>query len=207
MRVLIVDDDAIVLSSIEMILKSVGVEVVGSASSGIEAYERYKELMPDVVLMDIRMEEVEEYSAAGIWATKKIISEFPDAKILLLTTFNEEDYIKEAIKLGAKGYILKQNFGNLKSSLEAVMNDNIVLDRDVLTTAIKSEYKAKLPSDITDREMEIIELVSDGLNNKEIANKLFLSEGTVRNYLSIILEKLECRDRTQLVIKYLKGEF
>lgn len=154
--------------------------------------------------MDIRMDTMTGLEAADI-----ILKKYPDAKILFLTTFSDDEYIVRALHLGAKGYILKQDFESLLPALKSVANGQSVFG---------SEVVGKLPGflnqtekfdgstfGITTKEMELIELVADGLSNKEIAEKLFLSEGTVRNYLSSILEKLELRDRTQLAVFYYKN--
>ena len=133
---------------------------------------------------------------------------FPDnAKILLLTTFSDDEYIVKSLSVGAKGYILKQDFEGIVPAIHAVMKGQSVFCGEIVNKIPKlmssSEQTDWSEYDILDKEMEIIELVSRGLSNKEIANNLCLSEGTVRNYLSIILEKLELRDRTQLVVFYL----
>lgn len=196
MRIIVVDDDAIVRTSLKSILKTKGYEVVAEGSDGLEAKELYESLHPDVLLMDIRMKE---YS--GLWAAKHVLAIDPDAKILLLTTFEDDEYIREAIELGCRGYLLKQNIAGITSALEAVLNDQLVYDSQV-ASRIEPRRLTKLPENLSDREKEVVHLVSQGLSNAEIAKELFLSEGTVRNYLSTILDKLELRDRTQLAIYY-----
>ena len=180
-------------------------EVVGLGSNGKEAIALYEEWKPDVLLMDIRMEEM-----TGLEAGHEILKQNSEAKILFLTTFSDDEYIVKALHMGAKGYILKQNFESIVPALLAVHNGQTVFGDEITeklpdlmnTSSKEPDFK---DYDITDKEMEIIRLVADGLNNKEIAEKLFLSEGTVRNYLSTILEKLGVRDRTQLAIVYYKG--
>ncbi|MCH5251928.1 MAG: response regulator transcription factor, partial [Lachnospiraceae bacterium] len=143
----------------------------------------------------------------GLDASIQILKDFPKANILLLTTFSDDEYIVRALHMGAKGYILKQNFESIAPALMAVQNNQTVFG-DEITDKLPDLMRAAPERqdfreyDITDREMEIIRQVAEGLNNKEIAEKLFLSEGTVRNYLSIILDKLGLRDRTQLAIFY-----
>ena len=145
----------------------------------------------------------------GLEAAEAILSEFPDAVILFLTTFSDDEYIVKALKLGVKGYLLKQDYKSLSGALRAALAGQSVFGGaivDKLPNLVTSEpqtydYSAH---DITEKEFEVIQLVSDGFSNKEISQKLFLSEGTVRNYLSSILEKLNLRDRTQLAIFYLK---
>ena len=143
---------------------------------------------------------------SGIEAGEKILAGYPDARILYLTTFSDDEYIIKAVLMGAKGYILKQDFESICPVLETVMNGQTVFGSDVAS---------KLPELLTnhssfdfdhygivEKEQEIIEQVAKGLSNKEIASLLYLSEGTVRNYISTILEKLSLRDRTQLAIFY-----
>ncbi len=202
MNIVIVDDDKLVALSLKTILESTGrikVSAMGeSGSDGIRLFDEYK---PDVMLMDIRMDGM-----TGLEAGEIILKNNPEAKILYLTTFSDDEYIVKALNMGAKGYILKQDFEGIAPALEAVMNgqsvfgEKVISKLPVLMKASKgfdySEYG------INEKEQEIIVLVSEGLSNKEIASELFLSEGTVRNYLSEILEKLNLRDRTQLAIFY-----
>lgn len=203
MKVLIVDDDKLVSLSLKTILEAdEQVEVVGLGSSGTEAIELYERLCPEVLLMDIRMDGM-----TGLEAGSRILSVHPDAKILFLTTFSDDEYIVKALHIGAKGYILKQNFESIVPALAAVHQGQTVFG-DEITTKLPELMKAPQHErdfsryDITDKEMEIIRQVARGLNNREIAETLFLSEGTVRNYLSTILEKLGLRDRTQLAVFY-----
>lgn len=200
MRLIVVDDDKIVVRSLTTILKSKGFDVVGEANDGKEALEIYKKLHPDIVLMDIRMEGYD-----GIWATENIINHDKDAKILLLTTFSEENYIKKAIKKGARGYILKDNFDDLAPAIEMVNMGNYVFDPDVYKIAINVK-NINEPDSLTNRELEVLKLIGEGFTNKEIGEKLFLSEGTIRNYVSSIFLKTGTKDRTELAVKYLKGE-
>ena len=165
------------------------------------ALKLYDEFDPDVLLMDIRMSGM-----TGIEAGEKILEKHSDAKILYLTTFSDDEYIVKALKIGTKGYILKQNFECIVPALKTVMKGQTVFGDEVIN---KLPVLMKKTSDfdyekygINDKEKDIISLVAQGLSNKEIATELFLSEGTVRNYLSSILEKLELRDRTQLAIFY-----
>jgi len=206
MKVLIIDDDTLVSLSLKTILEASGqVEIVGIGGSGTEAVELYDSLAPDILLMDIRMEGM-----TGLEAGVHILSAHPKAKILFLTTFSDDEYIVKALKMGAKGYILKQNFESIVPALLAVEGgQNVFGDQitgrlpDLMATAASGPDYEKY--DISEREQKLISLVAEGLNNREIAEKLFLSEGTVRNYLSNILEKLELRDRTQLAVFYYRG--
>lgn len=206
MKVIIVDDDPIVSMSLKVIIeadKSDGdaLEVVGTGSSGTDAIKLYEEHIPDVIVMDIRMEGVN-----GLDASEEIISKHPDAKILLLTTFLDDEYINKALKVGVKGYVLKQDVAGLCSTIRAINDGQSVFGSrivsklpDIMNRKSTFDYEAH---GITDREKEMIELVADGLSNKEIATKMFLSEGTVRNMMSAVLEKLNLRDRTQLACFY-----
>lgn len=203
MKVLIIDDDKLVSLSLKTILEADGrVDVVGIGNSGSDAITLYEEKQPEILLMDIRMEGM-----SGLEAGKIILEKYPEAKILFLTTFSDDEYIVKALHIGAKGYLLKQNFESIVPALLAVDNGQTVFG-DEITGKLPTLLNQSTPSinldkfDITEKEMEIIKQVAEGLNNKEIAEALFLSEGTVRNYLSTILEKLSLRDRTQLAIFY-----
>ncbi len=202
MRILLVDDDVFVTNSLRIILtEDPQIEVCGIGHDGMEAIALYEELRPDILLMDIRMTTL-----SGLDASKQILSVHPDAKILLLTTFSDDDYIVKALKLGTKGYLLKQDYQSIIPALKAVYSGQTVFGDSIISKVpnlmsrpTTFDYESH---QINERELEVIKLVADGLNNKEIAAALFLSEGTVRNYLSTILEKLELRDRTQLAVFY-----
>ena len=220
LKVVIIDDDPMVSLSLKTILEASGeIEVAAVGNDGSEALTLYKEHTPDVLLTDIRMEKI-----TGLEGAAHVLKECPEAKILLLTTFNDDEYIVKALSLGAKGYILKQDFAAIAPAVMAVSSGQTVFGGEVMNkipglmsvSEADSEKEKEAESggqsrdeiilekyDINDKELGIIRLVADGLNNKEIADELFLSEGTVRNYLSIILEKLELRDRTQLAVFYL----
>ncbi|HHW22860.1 MAG TPA: response regulator transcription factor [Clostridiaceae bacterium] len=206
MRVLVVDDDKLVVESLKTILEADGeIEVAGTGFSADEAIRLYDSLKPDVLLMDIRME-----GKTGIDAAKTIIEKDNTAKILFLTTFSDDEYIARAFLIGAKGYILKQNFESINSAIKAVFLGQRVFGDEIISripVLINSNgYKQeRLKHKLTERELEIVVHVANGLSNKEIAEKMFLGEGTVRNYISTILEKLDLRDRTQLAIYYYKN--
>lgn len=202
MNIVIIDDDKLVAVSLKTILESTGsVNVLAMGSCGEEAIELYSLHKPDVLLMDIRMNGM-----SGIEAGEKILAGYPDARILYLTTFSDDEYIIKAVLMGAKGYILKQDFESICPALETVMNGQTVFGSDVASKLPElltnhSSFDFDLYG-IAEKEQEIIEQVAKGLSNKEIAARLYLSEGTVRNYISAILEKLSLRDRTQLAIFY-----
>ena len=205
MNVLVIDDDKLVCSSLKIILSSnPAIHVVGTGNSGKDAIRLYEELHPDILLMDIRMEEM-----SGLEAGEQILSAHKDAKILYLTTFLDDDYIIKALNIGATGYMLKQNYESIIPALLAVESGNNVYGNEIITKlpsllAQTSSTKTYEEYGITEKEYDIILKISEGLSNKEIADILFLSEGTVRNYISLILEKLELRDRTQIAIFYYK---
>ena len=206
MRVLIVDDDALIRDSLKILIGlEEDMEVMGTASNAQEAIELCKHSQPDIVLMDIRMPVMD-----GVLGTKLIRSQFNNIKVIILTTFKDDEYIKEAIKNGASGYILKnQSSDSIIESIRAVYKGTIVLEEEVaqsLTSMLKEGKKKNLNQlDITEREMDVLRLLGEGLSNKEIAEKLYLSEGTVRNYVTMLLEKFDLRDRTQLAIYYVKN--
>lgn len=206
MKILVVDDDALIRDSLKILLGlEEDIEVIGTASNGQEAYELVRHKRPDIVLMDIRMPVMD-----GVLGTKLIKESFNEVKVVILTTFKDDEYIKEAIKNGAEGYILKnQSSDSIIEGLRAVYKGNTVFEKDVVKviTSMFDNRKKKNPKDfgLTKREVEILTFLSDGLSNKEIAEKMFLSNGTVRNYITNLLEKLQQRDRTQLAVFYLKN--
>lgn len=206
MKVLIVDDDALIRESLSILLGlDDDIEIVGTASNGQEAFGSCQKLSPDIVLMDVRMPVMD-----GVLGTKLIKSSFKDIKVVILTTFQDDEYIKEAIKNGAEGYILKnQSSDSIVDSLKTVVKGNMVLEKNVaetLSSLIKNENKKDISKyNLTDREMDILKLIGEGLSNKEISAEIHLGEGTIRNYVTNLLEKLELRDRTQLAIFYLKN--
>jgi DNA-binding NarL/FixJ family response regulator len=197
-----VDDDALLLKSLQMILKAEGIDEVFTSKNGKEAFDIYKDHKIDLVLQDIRLQDEN-----GIEIASKLLEYDKEAKIILLTTFKDEEYINKAIKIGIKGYILKDNIDSLFQSVQTVMAGNMVLDSEVVQDIKLSNQVKKSIEDfgITERELEIIKLLAEGMNNKEISQSLYLSEGTVRNYISNLLEKLYLRDRSQIVVFYYKN--
>jgi DNA-binding NarL/FixJ family response regulator len=203
MRILVVDDDRLVTSSLKTILKSdKEIEVTATGNSGWQAVELYRKHRPDILLIDIRMEGM-----SGIDAAEEIIAEDKDAKVLFLTTFSDDEYITRAFQIGAKGYILKQNYESIIPSVKAVYMGQRVFGDEIISKIPHISRKENVLEKygLNEKEMAIIKHVADGLSNREISRILYLSEGTVRNYISIILEKLNLRDRTQLAIFYYKN--
>lgn len=206
-RTIIIDDDMFVCISLKTILQADSqIEVLAVGTDGASAVRLYRELHPDILLMDIQMAGM-----SGLEAGETILREDGHARILYLTTFSDNEYIIKALRMGAKGYLIKQEIEAIAPAMKAVMSGQSVFGSEIVT---------KLPSlmwqtggmenefarfGIQDREMEVIRLVAKGLNNREIANTLYLSEGTVRNYLTVILDKLGLRDRTQLAVFYFTG--
>lgn len=207
MKIVIVDDDKLVAMSLKMIIEASNeATVLACGHSGKEAVALYDEYNPDILLMDIRMEEM-----SGLEAGEEIINKHEDAKVLFLTTFNDDEYIVKALSIGAKGYIIKQEYESIVPALKAVYEGQTVFGSDVMEKIpgmLKNNRDSGLDYEkfgLSRQEYEIVEYVAEGLSNKEIADKLCLSEGTVRNYISSILSKLDLRDRTNLAIFYYKN--
>lgn len=206
MKIMIVDDDKFVCMSLQTILQAdQEIEVVAVGQSGEEAVEKYPEYQPDVLLMDIRMNGM-----SGLLAGEQIIGRYPSARILYLTTFADDEYIIRALRIGAKGYLIKQNIESIAPALKAVASGQSVFGSEIiykLPGLMENKVKPDLTAyGILEREYDVIRLVAKGMNNKEIAEELYLSEGTIRNYLSSILDKLQLRDRTQLAVFYLSSQ-
>ena len=201
-RILICDDDSLIRESLKILLPLKGdIEVVAEAANGEECIKVCMEKEIDVALIDIRMPVLN-----GVEAVKEIVKS-TSTKCLVLTTFDEEDYINEALDYGAKGYILKNNSPEqIANSIISVYNNTIVMNENILG---KIQGKDTIPEiskfDFTDREKDIIIAISEGLSNKEISKKLFISEGTIRNYITVILDKTGLEHRTAIAVNYLKG--
>ncbi|MCL2108672.1 MAG: response regulator transcription factor [Oscillospiraceae bacterium] len=206
MKLLIADDDGLIRDSLKILLEVTEGWTARTAENGAIALELCRQEPPDIILMDIRMPVCD-----GVQAARSIKLEFPAVKIIMLTTFTDDGYISSAINAGAEGYLLKSTPADgIIERIRAVQKGAMVFDKGVKLTAAASENtdnrgnKQSFPG-LTEREHEIFELVATGLSNNEIAAKLFLSQGTVRNAVSSILEKLEIRDRTRLAVHYWKN--
>ena len=215
MRVLIVDDDALVAQSLSTILSvEDDVDVVGLGGSGPEAIERYRDLAPDVLLMDIQMP-----GGDGLSAAERILAEDAGARIVFLTTFSDDEYIVRALRMGSRGYLIKQDVAQIAPALRSVMAGVCVLEGEVLERSATMRLSARpepggpqnkplrgtVFAALTDREYEVVEAVAEGLDNAEVAARLFMSEGTVRNHISSILAKLGLRNRTQVAVMYYRS--
>lgn len=204
-KVIIADDSDFVRDGMGIILDAdEGFEVLGLASNGQEAIEIAKNEAPDVFLMDIQMPVMD-----GIEATKNIVAQGL-GKVLILTTFDDDELVQQALANGAKGYLIKNHTpDHLKQMIRSVYYGTGVMEESVLETLTKSRAVIATGFDetkYTARELEIVQAVAEGLSNKEIASKLFISEGTVKNYLTTILSKENLAHRTALAVYYLTGK-
>jgi two-component system, NarL family, response regulator LiaR len=203
MKIVIADDDTLISDSLRMLVEMKGdITVIGTAKNGEEAIKLCEGERPEVVLMDIRMPVMN-----GVEATKEIKRRWPQVHIVMLTTFNDSESIKEAMRSGADGYLLKSTPADgIIERIRAIGKGAVVLDSEVMENlySIDASFGAemKFRGILTQRETEILYLVAQGHSNKEIADIVHLSEGTVRNSISTMLSKLELRDRTQLAVYY-----
>ena len=205
-KVIIADDSDFVRDGMRIILSvDEEFEVLGCAANGKEAIEIASKNLPDVILMDIQMPEMD-----GIEATKYIV-EHELGKVLILTTFDDYELVQKALKNGAKGYLIKNHTPeHLKQMIKSVYNGTVVMEESLFENLARGAEDVKAEGFCTDgytpRELDIIKAVAEGLSNKEIANKLFISEGTVKNYITTILAKENLSHRTALAVYYLTGK-
>ena len=212
-KILLADDQDILTEGLKLILGAEeDIEIVGIANNGKKTYDLCRLRKPDVVLMDIQMPEVN-----GVEATAMIKKDFPQIKIIVLTTFNDDEYIYDALKNGASGYLLKDTSPTeILRAVRTVYNGGALIQSEVAVKVIDQfsrlanetadkhiDPRAKL---LTDRETEICRLIAEGKNNQEIGEELFLSTGTVKNHISRVLIKLDLRDRTQLAVFTIKND-
>lgn len=206
-RVLIVDDQLLMRDGLVSLLSiQPGIEVVGTADNGEEAITATADLLPDVVLMDVRMPVMD-----GIEATAEIHRRFPEIKVLMLTTFDDEAYVTGALRAGAFGYVLKNTPAlDLAQAIQMAQRGMVQLDPSAVDKVAKiiggasmpgSEMDADNPlANLTEREIEVLRLVVEGASNREIAGELVITEGTVKSHISNILNRLGARDRTQAAV-------
>lgn len=205
-RVLIADDDVLIREGLKIILQlDDRFEVIACVENGLKAVEYCTREHADVVLLDVRMPVLDGLQAA------REISEKTEVKPLILTTFDDDSFILNAVKYGAKGYLLKGSSPSRIMDAIRIVHEGGTVMQDVAMDIIKSELSAGRKSNIpegifTDRELEIVTHISKGLSNREIASTLFMSEGTIKNYISNILDKTGLEHRTQIAIYYLTGE-
>lgn len=209
-KIAIIDDEKLIREGLKIILSTYSdIDVVAMGENGYEALEFCKSDEIDLVLMDIRMPICD-----GVLGTKLIKDKFSHIKVLILTTFKDIEYIQEALKDGASGYLLKDSsYDLIYEGIKAAVMGNIVIHPDVATnilnfSPIEIDIKEICEKhELSHKEFDIIKYIADGLSNKEIGEKLFLSEGTIKNNVSTILSKLGLRDRTQIVIFAFKNNF
>lgn len=207
-KVMIADDQELIRQSLQIILNSkTDIKVTDVASNGQEVIRSIRREKPDIILMDIRMPKID-----GVQCTKIIKENYPQIKIIILTTFDDDEYVYNALKFGASGYLLKGvSMDELCGAIRTVYSGRAMINPDIATKVLRlfsqmAQTNYTIPveekniNDITKTEWKIIAEVEKGASNKEISDSLSLSEGTIRNYLSAILNKLNLRDRTQLAI-------
>ena len=216
MRVIIVDDDPIVAKSLSLILSvEADIEPIATGTRGDDAITLFEECLPDVLLMDIQMPGCD-----GLSAAEEILSRHPGARIVFLTTFSDDEYIVRALRMGARGYLIKQDVAQIAPALRSVMAGVCVLEGEVLerATTLGARHKSAggtpqpetlsvegALAPLTEREREVVRAVADGLDNREIADALCLSAGTVRNHISSILAKLGLKNRTQIAVFFYRN--
>ncbi|MGD9144455.1 MAG: response regulator transcription factor [Anaerolineae bacterium] len=206
-RVLLVDDQRLMREGLRILLElESGLDIVGEAADGHAALEAYADLQPDVVLMDVRMPGMD-----GVEATWRLRERWPEARIIILTTFDDDEYVFEGLRAGARGYLLKDVSGHdLAEAVRTVAAGGALIEpsvaRKVVAEFARMAPPARvsdtgLPEPLSDREREILKLLAQGLSNREIADRLSLAQGTVKNYVTTILQKLGARDRTQAALR------
>ena len=209
-KILLVDDQKLIRQGIQFLLETEDdLKVIGHAVNGLEAQKLAAELKPDVILMDIRMPEMD-----GVQATREILKKNPGIGIIILTTFDDDEYIFDGLKAGARGYFLKDISSEEMAAAVRTVAAGGALIQPSITRKVLSEFsrlaetpvtgekgQISLPEPLTDREMDVLKTLAEGLSNKEIAERLFITEGTVKNHVSNLIAKLNVRDRTQAIIK------
>lgn len=206
-RILLVDDQRLMREGLGTLLElEEDFEISGEAEDGLSAIEMYSRIQPDVVLMDIRMPNMD-----GVEATRRILAQWSKARVIILTTFDDDAYVFEGLRAGALGYLLKDvSSQDLAEAIRSVVAGGALIEPSVarkvlaefsrLAQPIKTVQET-LPEILSERELEILRLLAQGATNRIIANKLFLAEGTVKNYISSIFAKLDVEDRTQAALR------
>ncbi|MEZ4634435.1 MAG: response regulator transcription factor [Caldilineaceae bacterium] len=206
-RILLVDDQRLMREGVRILLDlEPDLEVVGEVADGRAAITAYAQLRPDVVLMDIRMPELD-----GVEATRRIVTDDPAARVIILTTFDDDEYVFEGVRAGALGYMLKAASGEeLADAVRTVAAGGGLIEPSVARRVMAEFARISRPSQervesllepLSDRELDIHKLLALGLANREIADRLHLAEGTVKNYVSSVMQKLNVRDRTQAALR------
>lgn len=206
-RILLVDDQRLMREGLRILLDlEPDLEVVGEVGDGRAAVEIFPELRPDVTLMDIRMPELD-----GVEATRRILTRHPEARVIILTTFDDDEYVFEGIRAGALGYLLKAASGEeLAAAIRTVAKGGALIEPSVARRVMAEFARLSHPSErtqeklldpLSEREIEVLKLLAQGFTNREIADRLYLAEGTVKNYVSSLMQKLSVRDRTQAALR------
>ena len=206
-RLLIVDDQRLMREGLRTLLElEPDIQVVGEAGDGQDALQLYASLQPDVVLMDIRMPVMD-----GVEATRQLLQGFPQSRVIILTTFDDDAYVFDGLRAGALGYLLKDVSGDeLAEAIRQVAGGGALIEPSVARKVLAEfarlpqpvgQAGSEQPHDLSERELEILKLLSQGASNRQIASQLFLAEGTVKNYISNILDKLGVDDRTQAALR------
>ncbi|MGP4071660.1 response regulator transcription factor [Piscibacillus sp. B03] len=207
-RIVIAEDQSLVVQGLKMMIETdKDLQVTGEARNGKEVIELCEKQWFDLALLDIRMPVMD-----GLEAAKIIRERWPDMKVLMLTTFNDDEYALEALRIGAHGYMLKDaDAESLIRSIKSCLSGGLQIQGEVAAKVVPrlfdhKEAKPKLQHELTPRETDILKRIGEGKNNKEIAEELALSVGTVKNNISVLLDKLYLRDRTQLAIFAIKND-
>jgi DNA-binding NarL/FixJ family response regulator len=206
-RLLLVDDQRLMREGLRTLLElEPGLQVVGEANNGQEGLEAYASLLPDVVLMDVRMPVMD-----GVEATRRLRGQWPKARVIILTTFDDDEYVFEGLRAGALGYLLKDvSIHELAEAIHTVMAGGVLIEPSVARKVVAEFARMTAPAlrpaqpleePLSERELEILRLLAQGMTNREIAQHLYLAEGTVKNYVTNILGKIGARDRTQAALR------
>jgi DNA-binding NarL/FixJ family response regulator len=206
-RLLLVDDQRLMRDGLRTLLElEPGLHVAGEANNGQEALDAYAALLPDVVLMDVRMPVMD-----GVEATRRLRERWPAARVIILTTFDDDEYVFEGLRAGALGYLLKDvSIQELADAIHTVVAGGVLIEPSVARKVVAefarmaapaSRHAQTLEEPLSERELEILRLLARGMTNREIAQRLYLAEGTVKNYVTNILGKIDARDRTQAALR------